>query len=204
MKNYKDEYLIQIVNFVNAYYEEHWNTPTVREIADGIGKSKSLVGEYLIYLRDKGFIDYTGKRDITTTHISKMRQESTQVPVIGEIKCGLPNIAEEDILDIVQMPNYIFGSGKMFLLVASGDSMIEAGINDGDYVLCLQQSKAEPGQIVVALVNEEETTLKRYYPDDDKKHIHLHPENKDMDDIVVDSKKCIIQGVATKVIKNIY
>ena len=126
--------------------------------------------------------------------------ESNLVPVLGSVACGVPKYAEENIEEYVRLPVSLFGRGDFFILRANGDSMIEAGIDNGDLVLIRQQNTAETGQIVVALM-EEEATLKRYYPEPQWGRIRLHPENSMMTDIYVDS--CIIQGVAVKVLKDL-
>ena len=120
--------------------------------------------------------------------------------VLGNIACGLPNVAEENIEEYVSLPESLFGRGEFYILRARGESMIEAGIEDGDLVVIRKQSDANDGDIIVALV-EEEATLKRLYRDEENGRIILHPENKDMSDIVVDN--CIIQGIAVKVIKDL-
>ena len=95
----------------------------------------------------------------------------------------------------------LFGKGNFFLLRANGDSMIEAGIDHGDLVLVRCQDHAEPGQIVVALIGDDEATLKRFFPDPSKGTIRLHPENSRLDDIIVEH--CLIQGVAVHVLKDL-
>lgn len=122
------------------------------------------------------------------------------VPLLGRVACGLPRYAEENIEEYVRMPEALIGSGEFFLLRAVGDSMVGAGINEGDLVLVKRQNTAEKGQIVVALVGEE-ATLKRFYPEAGKKHVRLHPENPAMKDIIVPN--CEIQGVAVKIIKDL-
>lgn len=121
-----------------------------------------------------------------------------RVAVLGRVSCGLPKYAEENIEEYVSLPVSLFGQGRFFILRADGESMIEAGIEDGDMVVIRQQSTASEGQIVVALV-EDETTLKRYYIDKRRRCVRLHPENSEMEDIYVND--CIIQGVAVHVIK---
>ena len=96
------------------------------------------------------------------------------------------------------LPVSMFGKGSFYILRADGDSMIEAGIEDGDMVIIRQQDAAEEGQIVVALVGDE-ATLKRYYLDKPRRRVRLHPENSSMQDVFVDN--CVIQGVAVHVIK---
>jgi repressor LexA len=122
------------------------------------------------------------------------------VPILGEVACGLPRFAEENIEDYVQLPASLFGSGDFYMLRANGYSMIDVGISSGDFVLIRRQNTAEPGEIVVALV-EEEATLKRYYPEPEHRRVRLHPENDALDDIYVDD--CMIQGVAVKVLKDL-
>lgn len=121
-------------------------------------------------------------------------------PILGKVSCGVPKFAEENIEEYVRLPVALFGRGQFFILRANGDSMIEADINDGDLVLIRQQNYADEGQIVVALMDDE-ATLKRYYPEPEKQRIRLHPENSQMDDILVSD--CIIQGVAVKVLKDL-
>ena len=122
------------------------------------------------------------------------------VPILGEVACGLPRYAEENIEEYIPLPKAYIGQGNYYLLRAKGDSMVEIGIDDGDLVLVRQESTAEPGQVVVALI-EEEATLKRFFPEPERNRIRLHPENQEMNDIFVDA--CEIQGIAVKVIKDI-
>ena len=148
---------------------------------------------------ERGLISYDGKR-ISNARIEKLSSNSgvIRAAVVGSIACGIPNLAEENIEEYVSLPRSMFGNGEFFILRANGESMIDAGIETGDLVVIRKQSCAEDGQIVVALV-EDETTLKRLYRENGK--VRLHPENRDMDDIIVDD--CIIQGVAVKVIKDL-
>jgi repressor LexA len=169
----------------------------MQEVADGLGSSKATVQRYVEQLRKDGIISYSGFRTLTST---KAKMQVVRVPVLGAISCGIPKFAEENIEEYVRLPVALFGQGDYFLLHAYGDSMIEAGIDDGDFVLIRQQNHADEGQIVVALI-ENEATLKRYYVDPQKRRVRLHPENSRMEDIFVDN--CEIQGVAIKVLKNI-
>ena len=137
------------------------------------------------------------RRCVTPTNV---KSQAVRVPVLGSIACGIPKFAEENIEEYVRLPVSLFGKGDFFILRAYGDSMIEAGIEDGDLVLIRQQNIADEGQIVVALIDDE-ATLKRFYPEPQKHRIRLHPENSHMDDIFVDH--CEIQGVAVKVLKDL-
>ena len=194
------QYLEMLEEFIDKYIEQNNASPTITEITEGVGLPRSTVGRYIAYMRDQGIIDYGGHRSITTRQTKKMKNESVRVPVLGAVACGVPNLAIENIEEYIRLPVALFGKGDFYILRANGDSMIDAGINDGDLVVIRAQDYASPGQIVVALM-EDEATLKRFYPEPEKKRIRLHPENKEMDDIYVEG--CIIQGIAVKVIKDL-
>ena len=194
----KDKTLMAAIEkFVSDYTDRNGISPTMQEVADGVGSSKATVQRYIAQLCDDGILDYSGYRTMTST---KMKAAAIRVPVLGTIACGIPKFAEENIEEYVRLPVALFGKGNFFILRAYGDSMIEAGIDNGDLVLIRQQNYADEGQIVVALM-EDEATLKRFYPEPKKHRIRLHPENSRMDDIYVDN--CEIQGVAVKVLKDL-
>ena len=200
MRTKNPEYFKMIEEFINDYMEKNGASPTVREIHAGIGLSVGTVSRYLSFMRENGMLDYSGCRNITTREAMITRNESTKVPVLGAVSCGVPKFAEENIEEYVRLPIALFGSGDFFILRANGDSMIEANIDDGDLVVVRRQSFASEGQIVVALM-EDEATLKRYYSEPEKRRVRLHPENSAMRDIIVED--CIIQGVAVKVLKDL-
>lgn len=194
----KDKTLMAAIEkFVSDYTDSNGISPTMQEVADGVGSSKATVQRYIAQLCEDGILDYSGYRTMTST---KTKAAAIRVPVLGTIACGIPKFAEENIEEYVRLPVALFGKGNFFILRAYGDSMIEAGIDNGDLVLIRQQNYADEGQIVVALM-EDEATLKRFYPEPKKHLIRLHPENSRMDDIYVDN--CEIQGVAVKVLKDL-
>ena len=188
-----------IIEFAEQYYLENSSSPSVRTIADRFGIGVSTAYRYLLEMDERGLITYDGKR-ISNDRIEKLNSNSgvIRAAVVGSIACGIPNLAEENVEEYVSLPRSMFGDGEFFILRANGESMIDAGIETGDLVVIRKQACAEDGQIVVALV-EDEATLKRLYRDKGK--VRLHPENRAMDDIIVDD--CIIQGVAVKVIKDL-
>lgn len=200
MRTKNSEYFIQIEEFVKEYYEKNGISPSMREISQKVGISCATVQRYLSTMRDEGRIKYSGHRSITSSQSVRDFREILKVPVLGRVSCGLPKYAEENIEEYINLPTSIFGNGNFYILYASGDSMIEAGINDGDMVLIRVQNTADVGDIVVALIDDE-VTLKRYYPDPVHKRIRLHPENRSMKDIIVSD--CIVQGVAVKLIKDL-
>lgn len=199
MRRRNVELMNRIIEFTEQYYLENSSSPSVRTIADRFGIGVSTAYRYLLEMDERGLITYDGKR-ISNDRIEKLNSNSgvIRAAVVGSIACGIPNLAEENVEEYVSLPRSMFGDGEFFILRANGESMIDAGIETGDLVVIRKQACAEDGQIVVALV-EDEATLKRLYRDKGK--VRLHPENRAMDDIIVDD--CIIQGVAVKVIKNL-
>ena len=194
----KDKTLMAAIEkFVCDFTDKTGISPTMQEVADGVGSSKATVQRYIAQLCEDGVLDYSGSRTMTST---KTKMQAVRVPVLGTIACGIPKYAEENIEEYVRLPVALFGQGNFFILRAYGDSMVEAGIDDGDLVLIRQQNYADEGQIVVALI-EDDATLKRFYPEPENGIIRLHPENHTMEDIIVEN--CIIQGVAVKVLKDL-
>ena len=194
----KDAALLEkIERFILDYTDGSGLSPTMQEVADGVGVSKATAYRYITQLCRDGLIDYSGCRSMVST---KTSPRAVRVPVLGAVACGIPKYAEENIEEYVRLPVALFGQGNFFILRAWGDSMVDAGIEDGDLVLIRQQNHADEGQIVVALM-EDEATLKRFYPEPRKRRIRLHPENAGMEDIYVSD--CEIQGVAVKVLKDL-
>ena len=190
----------EIKKFVENYYMKEYRSPSITEIANALSIARSTAHSYLVEMNEKGMLSYNGK-DIRTELIEKIKPNMTRAAILGSISCGVPNFAEENIEEYVSLPESMFGKGEFFILRAKGESMIDVGIEEGDLVVIKAQNYAEEGQIVVALV-EDEATLKRFYKDKKTNRVRLHPENSKMEDIIVDN--CIIQGVAVKVIKDLF
>ena len=125
-------------------------------------------------------------------------KEMVEVPVIGKITAGEPILAVENVTDTFPIPIDFVGNSESFMLTVRGESMIEAGILDGDYILVKKQNTAENGQIVVALIGDE-ATVKTFYKEKD--HIRLQPENSTMDPIIV--PMCEILGKVAGVFRKI-
>lgn len=180
-------------------YENGDSSPSLRKIAKEVGCSYSTVSRYIEEMEKRGMIsNFSGEYE--TERTVKMNTATVSVAIVGAVSCGPLMFAEENIEEYIKLPTSLLGSGKFFILRANGQSMIGAGINDGDLVIIRQQQTAEPRQIIVALVDDE-VTLKRFYPDIENGYIRLHPENKRMKDIIVEN--CQIQGVAVKVLKDL-
>ena len=190
-----------ILKFIDKYYSINRRSPSVREIADALQISVGCVAKYLDEMENrKMLINNGGSRGIMTIKMAKTNCSVRNIAVVGSISCGVPLLAEENIECYLSFPNEFLGYGEYFILRANGDSMIDIGINDGDYVIIRKQDSAEEGQIIVALIDNE-ATLKRYYIDKEKRKVRLHPENKNMKDMYFDS--VVIQGIAVKVLKDI-
>lgn len=197
MRSKDPEIMKRIVDFVEAYHLDYNSSPSLRVIADGVGIGSTTVYWYLMEMNERGMICYDGKT-IRNEKINKSQRGTIRAAVIGRIACGIPNLAEQHVEGYVNLPESLFGQGNFYILRASGCSMTEAGIDDGDLVVIREQNTAEDGQIVVALVDDE-ATLKRFFHEGDR--IRLHPENPRMKDIFVTD--CRIQGVAVKVIHDL-
>lgn len=200
MKQCDPELLISIKKYCESYYIENHCSPTRRNIANEFKISTSKVQRYLEKLSDDGQFTCFEDRNIKTYITDKVDTEMVTVALVGEIACGTPILAEENISEYFNLPVSLIGRGKFFMLKANGDSMINANINDGDKIVIRQQNTAEEGEIIVALIDNE-ATLKRFYTDKKNKRFRLHPENNAYDDIYV--KDLQIQGVAVKVIKDL-
>jgi repressor LexA len=181
----------EILEFVNSHVAAHGYPPTVREIGQAVGlTSPSTVHAHLARLETAGLIrrDATKPRalEVIEGGRSKARSQAagsagsqaTMLPLVGEVAAGAPVVAEDRIEDRMAVPDQLCDDGD-FLLTIRGDSMINAGILDGDYVVVRKQDDARNGEIVVALVGDEDATVKRFYRDNGR--VRLQPENDTMD-----------------------
>jgi repressor LexA len=174
----------EIFDFVKQYVSEHGYPPTVRDIGKAIGlTSSSTVHAHLANLEKLGLLrrDPTKPRAIEVLK-DKARQVVTPpgLPVVGQVAAGQPVLADENIEEYVPVPGIAGGDDGEFVLRVKGDSMKDAGILEGDFVIVRRQETAGDGDIVVALVGEE-ATVKRFFREDD--HVRLQPENEAMEPI---------------------
>lgn len=193
----------QVLTCIEEFIAEKGYGPTVREVCNRMGlSSPSTVHVHLRSLEERGLInrDPLKSRSITLAYdtneeptpslvSSDLPYNAVSLPLVGNVAAGEPLLAEENITDYFTLPTDIVGDAASFLLSVRGESMIEAGINDGDYLVVKEQSTAQNGEIVVALIDDG-ATVKRFYQEKD--HIRLQPENSLMDPIIVD--ECIIVG----------
>ena len=194
----------KICDFVNDYYKMYRKSPSVNEIAKGVGVAKTTSYRYLVEMNEKGIISYDGKT-IETSHTDKCVSGYFSAPVVGSVRCGDPETEEESVEEYVSLPTSIFGTSEFYILRAVGDSMIDAGINENDLVLIKKQSTASEGDIVVALDENNENTLKTYAGvDEESQHAILRYENQKVyPEKIIKVKQLVVQGVAVNVIKKL-
>jgi len=187
-----NEKQMQIYKFIKSYINEKSYPPSVREICAAVGlSSTSTVHGHLERLEKKGLIKRDPTKPRTIEIVDKdVKKEMINIPVLGTITAGLPILAEENIEDVFPLPiEHVRSNKELFMLHVKGDSMIEAGIHNGDLAIIEKTNYAENGTIVVALIDNE-ATLKRFFKEKD--HIRLQPENNTMSPIIVDN--CTIIG----------
>ena len=174
----------EIFDYVKSYGEQHGYPPTVRDIGKAIGlTSSSTVHAHLANLEKLGMLrrDPTKPRAIEVlVDKAKAAVAPLGLPIVGQVAAGQPVLAEENIEEYVPVPQIAGGDEGEFVLRVKGDSMVGAGIFEGDYVVVRPQETASDGEIVVALV-EDEATVKRFFKEED--HVRLQPENDALDPI---------------------
>ena len=201
-----------VLDVIEQCIREKGYGPTVREICQVLNlSSPSTVHVHLRALEDKGYIkrDPLKSRSIALTYALDNEPEATSVsstqydniisvPLIGDVAAGTPILAEQNITDTMMLPTEIVGDSPSFMLSVHGESMIEAGINDGDYVVVREQKVANNGDIVVAMIDDG-ATVKRFYKE--QNYIRLQPENSSMDPII--TTDCSIAGKVVAVFRRI-
>lgn len=198
----------QILRYITKQIEEDGYAPSVREIGKAVGlSSTATVHCYIKQLEQLGYIKKENQKGRTLRILKKEnelynpdrvgkepskaffnKKEMVDVPIIGKITAGAPILAVENITDTFPIPLEFVGNSQSFMLMVRGESMIEAGILDGDFILVRRQNVAENGQIIVALIDEE-ATVKTFYKEKD--YIRLQPENSTMEPIIVPDCKIL-------------
>lgn len=198
----------EILDFIKTEVRIKGYPPSVREIGEAVGlASSSTVHGHLARLEKKGLIrrDPTKPRAIEVLQLdneqNKIAESKTAyIPVIGKVTAGEPITAFENIEEYIPLPERYISSDNVFILVIEGESMIEAGIYDGDMVIVRQQQTANNGDIVVAMTEEDEATCKRFFKEKD--FIRLQPENSTMEPIIL--KNVSILGKVIGVFRTIH
>ena len=195
----------EIVDFIKKYSAKYGYPPTVRDIGKAIGlTSSSTVHAHLANLERAGLL----RRDPSKPRAIELlvdkakrvtRSASGGIPVLGRVAAGQPVLAEENIEEYVPIPPLAGGDEGEFILTVRGDSMIGAGIHDGDHVVVRTQDTAVDGEIVVALVDDSEATVKRFFKEHD--HVRLQPENEALEPIR--SKEVTVLGRVVGVLRRV-
>ena len=199
VKNYLTRRQQQILQFIEEFHQREGLTPTHREICERFGYSSyGTVHKHLKLLQQKGFLrrDWNQKRglELVRPAHSEAQQPIAEVPFYGRIAAGRPIEAISGNEHVSVPPSLLRGAvGDHFVLAVVGDSMIDEGIHDGDLVVVQRSKRAEKGQMVVALV-EDEATLKRFYPQGDT--IRLQPSHPTMKALHFPANKVTVQGIA--------
>ena len=184
MRSKSEELMLRIREYIESYFERYSSTPTVREIAGAMKIAVSSAHRYLVAMAEKDMVFYENGT-LSTPKIRRMNPAVSPAAIVGSIPCGSPEEKEAQVEEYLPLSVSFFGKGDFYALRASGSSMEDAQIDDGDLVIIRQQHTAQIGEIVVALTDEDKNTLKRLLYDDDRQSYYLHPENKDMEDIYV-------------------
>jgi repressor LexA len=199
----------QVLEFIDAEVRERGYPPSVREIGEAVGlSSSSTVHAHLAALQDKGFLT----RDPTKPRALELHYESgsgsaverrpvRHIPLVGDVAAGTGVLADQNIEETIPMPEDFTGAGQLFMLRVHGDSMVDAGILDGDYVVVKQQTNAEPGEVVVAGIPGEEATVKTFQRRRGK--IVLQPSNPRMDELVFEPSEISIYGKVVSLLRRL-
>lgn len=203
MRPKDDKRKMAVYEYVTAFINERGVCPTTTEIGEALGMAKSTVSKYMTRLKDDGLIEKYGRYQTTVSD----KYSFSRMPVVGSIACGEPILAIEDVEGYLPIDEGALGPGEYFGLIASGDSMINAGISDGDTVYVRKQSVPDrDGDIVVAMIPDDvgdgyRATLKRFFRDEKNNCYVLHPENDELLDMVFSEVHVV--GVAVRVLKNL-
>ncbi len=204
---------LAIYDFIRSYSDEHGYPPSVREIGSAVGlASPSTVHMHLKVLEEQGLIKRDSKKPRTIEVMDKQEEPTAdlasvsqglndnviRLPLVGRVAAGVPILAEQNVEETLALPTSIVGDASSFILRVRGESMINAGIFDGDYIVVKEQQDAHDGEIVVALIDDS-ATVKTFYREKDR--VRLQPENDTMSPIYVENP--VILGRVTALIRSV-
>ena len=159
---HKDTELMKKINaYIGGFYIENDRTPSTTEIAHHFGVARSTAQNYLVAMNERGMLSYQGGR-LIVDKMEKLRTDRIQAPMVGSVPCGELTYEEENVECVAALPTAIFGAGPFYILHASGDSMEDEGIADGDLLVIRQKAEPKKGDLVIALDAENRNTLKKY------------------------------------------
>jgi repressor LexA len=199
----------QVLEFIDSEVRQRGYPPSVREIGEAVGlSSPSTVHAHLAALQDKGYLrrDPSKPRAIEvtlepSTGADVDRRPVRHIPLLGDVAAGTGVLAVEQVEELMPVPEDLTGDGELFMLRVRGESMIDAGIFDGDFVVVRVQPSADPGDVVVAGIPGEEATVKTFLRKRNK--IVLRPANETMDDLVFDPSDVKIYGKVVTLLRRI-
>ena len=196
----------QILEFIASCQRERGFPPTIREIGEEVGLSSSAtVANHITVLKDAGYIEKNPQQPRTLTVRLDManpvpEQHIRHIPFVGDIAAGTDVLASETTHEMMSMPEQFAGRGDSFVLQVRGDSMIDAGILSGDFIVVQRENTARAGEIVVAGIPDDEATVKRFFPQGSR--IILQPENSSMQPMDFDSHEVVIYGRVISVLRH--
>jgi repressor LexA len=196
----------QILEFIASCQRERGFPPTIREIGEEVGLSSSAtVANHITVLKDAGYIEKNPQQPRTLTVRLDManpvpEQHIRHIPFVGDIAAGTDVLASETTHEMMSMPEQFAGRGDSFVLQVRGDSMIDAGILSGDFIVVQRETTASAGEIVVAGIPGDEATVKRFFPQGSR--IILQPENSTMQPMDFDSHEVVIYGRVISVLRH--
>ena len=201
----------KLLKFIIDYQKQNNVTPSFDEMKDGLDlKSKSGIHRIVSALEERGYIKKLNNRaraieiiknvNLIDTENGKNKNNIISIPILGKIAAGLPIEAISDNTNYIELPETLLKKGEYFILNVEGDSMIEAGIFDGDQVVIRKANDANNGEIVVALIDNNEATLKRIFKRGQQ--VALQPENSDYKTVIYGPDRIQIQGVLKHLIRS--
>lgn len=191
----------EIYNYIRRYLRKYGYAPTLEEIAEGVGiASLSTVHKHLKNMQEKGVIQREWNRGRSIELVgNKVQIQTVELPILGLVAAGSPIEALED-RQWIQVPQEFCKSGEHFVLRVVGNSMIDEQIRDGDYIIVERRNIAENGEMVVALIDGKEATVKKFYRDSDGR-IRLQPANPTAQPIYIEEERLEIKGVVVGLLR---
>lgn len=203
MRRKSDVLKEKIYQFVNEWKRDEGQSPSLGDIAKKMDVSRTTVYRYLTEMTEESSLRYDGKT-IDTPEYNRENMRFSLTKLVGEVPCGETQEKEERVEDYINLPVSLFGNGAFCALRASGDSMEDAGISEGDIVIISRQQEANKGEIVVALDDEGKNTLKRYGGQDEAgNHILAYQNEAVYPNKTILVREFVVQGVARHVIKTL-
>ena len=202
MRHKDPELMKQINDYIGEFYAQNDRTPSTTEIAKRFGIARSTSQNYLVAMNKQGMLSYIGGV-LQVDRMEKIRNQRTQAPIVGSVPCGELTLEEANVECVTSLPTEIFGEGPFYMLHASGDSMEDEGIEDGDLVVVRMNAEPKKGDLVIALDADNLNTLKKYggINRKNRKAMLLYCNQKVYGDKVIYVDHLESQGVVSHVIK---